>query len=143
MEGKNGTIKALAFALVIAILGIGILAWQYDKIKKVEIPFLETEIEKQAAYSAIQRFMDFRVEDNEYRANRLMTEVAMEQKLGKEFDLLGSFKDYEIMKVERSEEGNYDCLVKIYDNDMGNIIESIRVIKILDSYYIDSVEIAG
>ena len=141
---KKGIIKALSFALIIAFLCIGILGWQYRKIEKEQIPALEEKIEQKTTETALDKFMDLRIEKNELAAMRYLTERAVEQKNKEEFSLIDEFKSYEVLKIEKTGGEKYRYLVKIYEEGgLSNFIEAITLIKILGQYYIDSVEIAG
>jgi len=141
---KKGIIKALVFALLLAFLGIGILGWQYRKIETEKVPALEEKIEQKTAESALDKFMHARIGKNEQAALNYLTEVAVEQKNSNEFSLLGDFKTYEILNQDKLSDGRYRFAVKIYDGDkMNDWVEIITLSKILDQYYVDSVEMGG
>ena len=141
---KKGILKVMTFAILIALLGIGILGWQYRQLEKKRLPELEKKIEEQeekieqtAAEDILERFMATRAES-------LLTERAMEQKKQAKFVSVDDFKSYEILKTEKLEEDKYRFIVKLYrEEGIGEIVEVIILIKILDRYYIDSVQIAG
>lgn len=118
-------------ALAAAILGIVILGWQYNQLEKKRLPALEEKIEQNAAQDTLRRYL-------ETRADILLTERAMEQKMKGEFTLEDGVKYYQILKSDKSSEGSYTLTVKI-----GNFIGVITLTKILGSYYIDSIETAG
>src|SRR3989344_5138363 len=128
---KKGIIKAMAIALAAAILGIVILGWQYNQLEKRRLPALEEKIEQNSAQDILRRFL-------ETRADILLTERAMEQKDKGEFVLEDNIKYYEISKVDKLADETYRFQVKV-----GNFTEIITLIKILGSYYIDSIETAG
>ncbi len=141
---KKGIIKALVFALLLAFLGIGILGWQYRRIETEKIPALEERIEQKTAESTLDKFMNFRIGKNEQAALNYLTEVAMDQKNSNGFSLLGDFKTYEILNQDKLPDGRYRFAVKIYDDDkLNDWVEVIILAKILDQYYIDSVEMGG
>ena len=134
---KKGILKVMTFAILIALLGIGILGWQYHQLEKKRIPKLEEKIEQVAAEDILERFMATRAES-------LLTERAMEQKKQAKFVSVNDFESYEILKTEKLEEDKYRFIVKLYrEEGIGEIVEVIILIKILDKYYIDSVQIAG
>lgn len=134
---KKGILKVMTFAILIALLGIGILGWQYHQLEKKRIPKLEEKIEQVAAEDILERFMATRAES-------LLTERAMEQKKQAKFVSVNDFESYEILKTEKLEEDKYRFIVKLYrEEGIGEIVEVIILIKILDRYYIDSVQIAG
>lgn len=128
---KKGVLKAMAIALAVSILGIAILGWQYNRLNNKQLPALEEKIEQNSARDVLRRFL-------ETRADILLTERAMEQKNKGEFVLEENIKYYEILKVDKLADENYRFQVKV-----GDFIELINLIKILGSYYIDSIETAG
>jgi len=141
---KKGIIKALVFALLLACLGIGILGWQYRKIETEKVPALEQKLEQKTAESVLDKFMHARIGKNEQTALNYLTEVAMEQKNSNEFSLLGDFQTYEILNQDKLPDGRYRFAVKIYDGDkLNDWVEVIILTKILDQYYVDSVEMGG
>ena len=141
---KKGVLKAMFFAILIAFLGIGILGWQYRQIEKEQIPALEEKIEKRSVEDVLDRFMQARIEKDEASALRYLTEVSMEQKNQGEFLLIDNFASFEVLKTEKFDQDNYRYIIKIYEEDgIGDFIEVINLIKILDRYYINSVQIAG
>ena len=141
---KKGVLKAMFLAILIAFLGIGILGWQYRKIEGEKIPAIEEKMEQKSVESFLDRFMEYRIDKNEKRAEGLLTERAMEQKLQNEFVLIDNFENYEIIKSEKLADNNYRFIVKIISEEgTGDFVEVIVLTKILDKYYIDSVQIAG
>ncbi len=140
---KKGVLKAMFLAILIAFLAIGILAWQYQRIEKERLPALEEKIEKRSTEDVLDKFMQMRIDKNEKGALRYLTEGAVQQRDQAEFSLLDNFESYEILQSEKVDEEKYRYVVKIYEEGMGDFIEVITLIKILDNYYIDSVQIAG
>ncbi len=133
----------MALAILIAFLGIGILGWQYRKIEREKIPALEQKMEEKSVESVLDRFMEYRIDKNETRAGGLLTERAMEEKLQNKFVLIDDFSNYEIIKSEKLADGNYRFIVKILEEGADDLVEIILLTKIIDKYYIDSVEMAG
>ena len=132
------------FALILAFLCIGILGWQYRQIEKEQIPALEEKIEKRSIEDVLDKFMQLRIEENEIGAMRYLTEGAVEQKMQGEFALVDNFTSYQILNSEKINQDKYRYVVKIFEGDgLVDFVEVITLIKILDQYYIDSVEIAG
>ncbi|MBI2450612.1 MAG: hypothetical protein HYV47_03730 [Candidatus Nealsonbacteria bacterium] len=127
---KKGTIKAMGIALIVAILGIVVLGWQYNRLEKQQLPALEEKIEQNSARDVLRRYL-------ETRADILLTERAMEQKVRGEF-VLEDIKSYEILKVEKVADEQYKFHVKV-----GDFTEIITLIKVLSSYYIDAIDTAG
>jgi len=140
---KKGVLKAMFLAILIAFLAIGILAWQYQRIEKERLPALEEKIEKRSTEDVLDKFMQMRIDKNEKGTLRYLTEGAVQQRDQAEFSLLDDFESYEILQSEKLDEEKYRYVVKIYEEGMGDFIEVITLIKILDNYYIDSVQIAG
>ena len=141
---KKGVLKAMFLAILIAFLGIGILGWQYRKIEGEKIPAIEEKMEQKSVESFLDRFMEYRIDKNEKRAGGFLTERAMEQKLQNKFVLIDNFENYEVTKSEKLADNNYRFIVKIISEEgTGDFVEVIVLTKILDKYYIDSVQIAG
>lgn len=148
---KKGILKVMTFAILIALLGIGILGWQYRQIEKKRIPELEKkvgeqkeEMEQKEAEDILDKFISARIGKNENQAALYLTEGGMEQKKQAKFVSVNDFESYEILKTEKLEEDKYRFIVKLYrEEGIGEIVEVIILIKILDRYYIDSVQIAG
>ncbi len=147
---KKGILKAMSLAILIAFLGIGILGWQYHRLEKKRIPLIEEEINRQkeqmeqkTAENVLDKFMSARIEKNEAQATHCLTEGAMEQKNRGQFTLINKFESYEALKTEKLTENKYRFVIKIYEEEMGDFVEIIILTKILDKYYIDSVEMAG
>ncbi|OGZ24741.1 MAG: hypothetical protein A2896_02580 [Candidatus Nealsonbacteria bacterium RIFCSPLOWO2_01_FULL_43_32] len=140
---KKGVFRAMVLAILIAFLGIGLLGWQYRKIEQEKIPALEQKLEQKSAEAVLDRFMGYRVDKNEKRAEGLLTERATEEKLQSKFVLIDSFENYEIIKSEKLADGNYRFIVKVVEEDANDFVEVIILTKILGQYYIDSVELAG
>lgn len=141
---KKGVIKAMTFAILLAFLGIAILGWQYRRIEKEQIPALEEKIEQKSVELVLEKFMRSRIEKNEIEAMFYLTEGAMEQKNKGEFSLLDNFASFQVISSEKIDEDSYRYAVKIFENGgLNSFVEVVSLIKILDQYYIDSVQIAG
>ncbi|MDI6592052.1 MAG: hypothetical protein QME61_03940 [Patescibacteria group bacterium] len=152
MNGKNSNIlfdreawKSVIFAILIVVLVGGILSWQYKLIEKKseeKISSIKQTIEQNLAQNVLDKFMEARIEKNENQAIHYLTERAMEQKIKGEFELINDLQSYEILKTEKLEKNKFRFTVKIYE-ESGWLVEIIILNKILDRYYIDSVQIAG
>ena len=148
---KKGILKVMIFAILIALLGIGILGWHYRQLEKKRLPELEEKIEEQRekieqgiVKDVLDKFISARIRKNESQATFFLTERAMEQKKQGKFVLVNDFESYEILKTEKLGEGKYRSTVKLYrEGGISNLVEVIILTKILDRYYIDSVGIAG
>ncbi|MBI2626543.1 MAG: hypothetical protein HYW69_03055 [Candidatus Nealsonbacteria bacterium] len=128
---KKGIMKAMAVALTISVLGIVVLGWQYRRLEKQQLPALEEKIEQNSAQDVLERFLAT-------RADILLTERAMEQKLQGDFWPEDNLHNYEIVKVEKPANDSYKFVIKA-----GDLVEIITLTKILGKYYIDSIEMAG
>jgi hypothetical protein len=148
---KKGIIKAITIATVVALIGIAVLGWLYHQRFSVIEQDLEEQketIERGAAQDVLRQFMLARIGQDEHIAKLRLTEKAMEQMRLNEFFLIDNFDSYEILESEKLAEDQYRFTVKIYYEELPiELIEIITLIKIkileLDSYYVDSVQIAG
>ena len=150
MKNNNPTSKKDPFWMVIVaaflatLLGIGFLSWQYHKTAEEKMDSQEQIMEENSAKNLLKEFMEKRIEGNEEEAGICLTENAMEQKNKGNFFLISNFKSFEIIKTEMVNETEYLFTIKIKEGNGNNyLIEIIKLTKILDKYYIDSVEIAG
>lgn len=131
-------------AVVITLLAVGFLGWQYRRLEKEKIPALEERIELVEAQRTAEKFMNFRIMADQSGAMRYLTEGAVLQQNQGEFALLGNFQKYEILNTDKLEEDKFRFAVKIYSQDIaGDLVEIITLIKILNQYYIDSIQVAG
>jgi hypothetical protein len=127
------------------------LGWQYHRIEQKRLPFLEKKLKEQqeqmeerSTREVLDAFLAARIEKNEKKASRYLTERAMAQKIRGDFALINDFESYEVLDVEKLEEFKYKFTVKIYEKEkLGYLVELITLVQILDQYYIDSVELAG
>ena len=148
---NKGAWKAVLIALVILIAGEAALAWQYHRLEKKRLPQIEQklaqqqqELEKQNAQNILESFLKARIGREEVRATRYLTEVAMQQRETGKFQLVGDFTDYEIRDTQRADENSFRFQVALLgEGDILQELEIIHVRKILEDYYIDSVELAG
>ena len=124
-------IKAIIIAVTLTLASIALLGWQYNRLENEPLPSWEEKIEENSAKNVLKIFLITQSE-------KLLTERAMQQKDLKEFELAENITDYEILKTEKLSEGKYRFMVKI-----GDLIYVLKLIKVLDNYYIDRVEIAG
>jgi len=139
--------KAIVLAFAIVAIAALFLSWQYNKLveeSEEKLSSLQDIMEQGFAQDVLENFIKARVDKNESQANLYLTEVAMEQKNKDKFVLIDNFKSYFIYKSEKTEEGNFRFFVKLYEeNEALETVEIISVVKILENYYINSVEIAG
>lgn len=145
--------KSITLAIVFVAAASFVLSWQYNKIEnrsEEKLSSLEDIIEQGLAQDVLDKFMTARIAKNESQANIYLTERAMEEKGREEFVLIDDFESYFVVKNEKlpplseQEQKRYKFTVKVYENDeVGEIVETITLTKIIDKYYVDSVEVAG
>lgn len=116
--------------------------------KDNDISFHEKVVEKTeriAAQSIVHKFMISRIEKDSMRAFQYLTEraiVSLEQDEQSRVGLVNNFERYEIIDVKELEDGAFQFMIKVFEGEIF-FIEQLRVIKVLDSYFIDSIELAG
>lgn len=141
---KKGIIKALVFALLLTLLAIGILGWQYRQIESEKVPALEERLEQKSVEAVLEKFMHARIRQSDAIAMSYLTERSVEELASGQFLLLNQMEEYEILNSEKLSEGQYRYAIKIYENDGRNdFVEIIILTKILDQYYVDSIEMGG
>ena len=140
--------RAVLLAIGLLVIGELLLAWQYRNLEEGRLSEIEQKLEEQektleqrAAVDAIEGFLEARVAQDERKIVRYVTEETMLQRTQGTFELYG-VQDYEIKKRDQVEEGIFRFQVSILRERMQQI-EFIEVKKILDQYYINSVELAG
>jgi len=145
---NKGAWKAVLLAVVLLVIGELFLAWQYQRLEKGRLSELEQKIEEQqqtiemqAARDTLREFLDARIAKDESKIARYVTEEAMQQRVEGAFEPFG-VQDYEIAKSEELEDTIFRFQVRV-SRDRLEQIEIIRVKKLLEDYYIDSVQLAG
>ncbi|MDD5145014.1 MAG: hypothetical protein PHW72_02745 [Candidatus Pacebacteria bacterium] len=147
---SKDALRSVFLAILAVALISGALSWQYNKIAKSEkkLSSLEDLIERSLAQDALDKFMVARNSGEEDQVTAFLTEKAFEQR--NESPLSEGFKNYSVIKGQKTEsrvadDGHaYEFTIEITEkNGMGETLERIILLKILDKYYIDSVEIAG
>jgi len=128
-------------SFLMVLLAAQILNWSYEKIEGGKVAVLEERIEEIQAKDLIKDFVRARIEKNEKQAALYLTERAMEQKIQGSFSLIDDFVSFEILRSEKIVD-DFQFLVKLH-LEREFLVERIKAVKILDKYYIDSVEIAG
>lgn len=136
--------------LIMVVVAFG-LSWQYERIAREseeKMSSLEDMVEGSLVQDVLDRFLTARINKNEDQAAIYLTERAMEQRVKGQFSLVDDFESYQVIKKEKlagdSASANFEFFVKIYSKDRrDSVIEIIVLTKIIDSYYVDSVEIAG
>ena len=133
----------LIISFLVMVLIIQILSWQYHRMATEEISSLETKVEKTIARETLKDFMKARIAKNESQAKILLTERAMEQVSRGEIELMDNFQSFEILETTQLGENGFNFLVKIQFQNGTEMIELIKTTKILDKYYVDSIQLPG
>lgn len=148
---KKGALKAILFSVVLLLLGEALLGWQYNRLEQKRIPELEQkiaiqnlEIQEQKAEDALRLFLDARINNEENKILRYLTERAMFDSEQGDFELFGNLGDYEIQNKESIGENEFRFMVQVFSKtDRLLQLELIGVNEILGKYYIDSLQLAG
>ena len=145
---KDSPWKAILIAITLLVAGELLLAWQYNRLESGRLADIEEKIEEQqktielqAAREALRDFLDARIAGDETRVVRYVTEQAMQQRSQGEFELF-EVENYEIGESEKLDETNFRFQVNI-SRDRSDQVEFIELEKLLDQYYINSVQLAG
>jgi len=152
-NNPQSKIRVLIFGiLIVALIGAAIFLYiQSTSVKKAgegKVSFQEKIVktsERIAVRELIQKFMSARIEKNEDRVFQYLTEravAALETQNGSKLNLSNNFEKYEIISVEERGENQFRIVVKVFEGQIF-IVEFITVIKTLDVYFVDSVELAG
>jgi len=142
-DEKTSPWIVLIISFLVMILIIQILSWQYHRIAKEEISLLEIKVEKAIAGETLKDFMEARITKNKSQATILLTERAMEQVSKGEIELIDDFQSFEILETTQLGENEFNFLVKIQFQNGTEMTELIKTTKILDKYYIDSIQLPG
>ena len=148
---NKGAWKGVVIAVIAVAASQFVLPWQYYRLEEKRLPVIEQqlaeqrqEMERQAAKEAVVLFLDAWKEGDAVLAQRYLTENAVLQEQGGMFSLQQGFSDYAIVKIEKLEKGGFRAQVeKQTEQGLPKQVEVLLVRKILDAYYVDSVEIAG
>ena len=145
---SNNPWRAVLLAVVLLVVGELLLAWQYRNLEEGRLSDIEQKLEEQektieqrAAVDALEEFLEARVTQDERKIVRYVTEGVMLQRTRGNFELYG-VQDYEIKRRDQVAEGIFRFQVSV-SRERVQQIEFIEVKKILDRYYINSVELAG
>ena len=142
----------MILAIAISLLAIGILGWQYRQLEKQRIPNLQAEIDKQraeigqkSAEIVLAKFMSARIKGDRAQTSRYLTENVVSQVEAGEFNLTNRVENYEVLNSQNLGEDRFRFAAKVYyrEGGVGDLVELITLVKILDSYYVDFLEFAG
>jgi hypothetical protein len=147
---KNGTLKAMSIALIITLAGLAVLGWQYRQLEEKRLPALEEEIEKQkvemeksAAQEVLRSFMTARIEGQKQQAMLYLTENAAESLMENQFNLIGEYDGFLLISAQDLNNNIFRFAVKLYFPNLTELVELITLVKVVDNYYVDLVELAG
>ena len=143
--------KGVAIAIVVVVIGQLVLAWQYYRLEEKRLPLIEQqlaeqreEIERQSAKRTITSFLNALEEGNSKLALRFLTENAVVQEEQGSFSYKDTIFDYRIIELDEIKTGEFRAQVEIKEVEvLPYQIYLLRVLKVLDTYYIDSFERAG
>jgi len=142
--------KGVAIAIVAVVIGQLVLAWQYYRLEEKRLPLIERqlaeqkqEIERQSAKQIIISFLNALEKGNSKIALRFLTENAVVQEEQGVFSLQERILDYKIIKLDQVSASEFRAQIEVKDEALLPQVRLLRVIKVLDTYYIDSLEIAG
>ena len=142
--------KGVAIAIVAVVIGQLVLSWQYYRLEEKRLPLIEQqlaeqkqEIERQSAKRTITSFLNALEEGNAKLALRFLTENAVVQEQQGAFSLQERILGYKIIKLDQVDSSEFRAQVEIEGEALLPQVWLLRVLKILDTYYIDSLAIAG
>lgn len=142
--------KGVAIAIIAVVIGQLVLSWQYYRLEEKRLPLIERqlleqreEIERQSAKTTIISFLNALEQGNSKRALRFLTENAVVQEQQGTFSLKERIEGYTILKLDQVGANEFRAHVEVEGEALLPQVRLLRVLKILDTYYIDSVEIAG
>ncbi|MBU1014910.1 hypothetical protein KKI17_00505 [Patescibacteria group bacterium] len=143
-------LKALAIATIVLVVGLFVLVWQYNRLAEERLSKLETQIqeqqeaiEEQKAENVLTSFLVFRVAGDEGPLRSFLTERAAQQ-LAEGKILAEGVAGYEILGKQDVGEDTFRFQVNLkLEGPPFTQVEIIFVEKLLDHYYVDSVELAG
>ena len=145
---QNSPWRVILFAVALLVVGELFLAWQYNRLESGRIAEIEERIEEQqqtievqAAREALRNFLDARIAEDETRVVRYVTEEAMQQRAEGVYELFG-LQDYEIIKSDKLTDTSFRFQVRV-SRDRSKQIEFIELKKLLEQYYINSIQLAG
>jgi hypothetical protein len=153
MSNKENTIfnlqswKAILISVVcVLVLGL-FLSWQYKRIEensKEKLGSLEDVLTMGFVQEVVDDFMFSRISGNESQAILFLTEESYQQFDRGDFSLVGNIGSYKITKKEKVDQETFRFEVEVYGKDSLTTFPEIIIMKFIgDSYYVDSVGIAG
>jgi len=143
--------RGVFIAIIAVVAGQLALAWQYYRLEEQRLPRLEAElaqqrdeIERQGARKSLTAFLDALYADNTELASKYLTENALLQEEQGFFSLSYPVYDYRIVQLDEIGVNEFRAQVQAQEAvSLPFEVFFLRVLKILDTYYIDSFEGAG
>ena len=142
--------KGVAIAIIAVVIGQLVLSWQYYRLEEKRLPLIERqlaeqreEIERQSAKTTIVSFLNALEQGNSKLALRFLTENAVVQEEEGIFSLTERIFGHRIIQLDQVSVGEFRAQVEIENEALLPQIRLMRILKILDTYYIDSINIAG
>jgi len=142
--------KGVAIAIIAVVIGQLVLAWQYYRLEEKRLPLIEKqlleqreEIERKSAKETIVSFLDALEQGNSKLALRFLTENAVVQEEEGAFSLTERILGHRIIQLDQVGVSEFRAQVEIENEDLFPQVRLMRILKILDTYYIDSINIAG
>lgn len=148
---SKDAVKGIAVAIIFVVLGQVILAWQYYRLEAKRLPKIEQELvlqradlEKESAKKAVTSFLNAWQQGNVALATKFLTENGVYQEGQGSFSLGDMFSSYKIISIESTGNNDFRVQAETYEQEgLPPVVRIMRSLKILDSYYIDSVVTAG
>jgi hypothetical protein len=145
---KGSPIQAVGLAVVLLVVGELLLVWQYNNFKERHIAEVEEKLQEQEqlfeereARDALEGFFEARLDQDEKRFVRYVTEETMLQRDRGVFEPYG-VENYKINSKEQVANGLFLFQIAVTQDRLEHI-EFVEVRKILEQYYVNSVELAG
>ena len=137
-EEKFSPLAVVIVSFLAMVLIIQVISWQYKAFFSEETVSFEERVEQVMAKESLRGFLKARIEGNEEKAFSFLTEQAFQQGYP-----LSGFDDFDILEEEDKGSNSFVFLVKMNSNNGAEAIELIKVKKITEKYYIDSIERPG
>ena len=144
-------LRGVAIAIIAVVAGQIVLAWQYYRLEEQRLPLIEQQIaeqreesERKEARETLVSFLDTLQEGRGGTAKRFLTENAVFQEEQGVFSLEQGIQGYKVIALEKMGTGKFRAQVETERAEqVFPQIEIFGLVKILDSYFIDSIEVAG
>lgn len=143
--------KGVVIAIIAVVVGQLALAWQYYRLEEKRLPLIEQqlseqreELERNGARETLTLFLDALQQGQGDAARKFLTENAVLQEEQEVFSLEQEIQSYKLAGLEKMGTGEFRAHVEIERAEQPfPQLEIFRLLKLLDSYFIDSIETAG